>query len=180
MVQPYFYFVRCYQSPNKSPEPMPIGHGSSAIAVVRFECGMAQLEALALRATRFGLRGRPPSFPFSRAAFDLAALFIWPSATAAGFFPISASGRNASTIRRAFSSSVSFMVFCRGGRLGSLAVQFRYRTASVDSLSSRIGYNRQGDFQAIPVFLRVATRHERRAIPARVRRRREVHLSRFF
>ena len=37
---------------NTAPEPMPIGHGSSAIAVVRFECGMAQLEALGVVALR--------------------------------------------------------------------------------------------------------------------------------
>ena len=145
---------------------------------IYFRRGCRSAPALALRATRFGLRGRPPKVPFTADDFAFLALFILPSATAAGFlFPISASGRNASTIRRAFSSSDIFIVFDR-------CFGFAHTRRSSEDLhhsNSRIRTATLMCFRVFRMFLlRVATHHEMRATPVAVHRRREVHLSRFF
>ena len=75
--------------PNKSPEATRVGafflfHKIQVAGHRRSP--MSQLGMLALRATRFVLRGRPPRAPFSADDFFFFALLILPSATAAGFF----------------------------------------------------------------------------------------------
>ena len=99
-------------------------------AGVRFSSVMAQLRMLGVAVTRFGLRGRPPSFALARAAAVFAALLACP--------PLRAAFRSQSgywffirrTVRRFRSSpfvSAEVSEQCRGFPISGRAVQPRFQ-----------------------------------------------------